>query len=511
MLLAVSVLGRLVWALLLPNGLNVVDLHVYVSGSASLMQDHLYDYTYSEKTPDFPLPFTYPPFAALVFFPLHFLPFTLVGIVWLMATIGALYWVAQISLELILGDAAHDRKWRAVAMAWTVVGMWSEPVRTTLDYGQVNVFLMLGAMLAVRSSRWWLSGLLVGFVGGIKLIPAIAGLYFAARRRWATVICSAVAFGATVGVSYLLIGRDAARYFGTLLGDATRIGPVGSVWNQSLRGALSRLVGYDVQSGPLWIAGVLVLAVLALAAWRSLGSQDRLGTLIVVELFGLMVSPISWSHHWVWSVPMLIWLLHGPVRQWAGATIVAGYWLVNIMVGVPWILSFFQSSIWPIPRPWPLAVLGAVDAFGVVVLYVWLINRGRAARAVREVAAAVIVEQGKLLLARRTAPVELAGMWELPGGKVEAGETAPGALQRELREELGVRAVVGPRFGVDVALPGGRVLRAYQADIESGTPAALAHSAIRWVDAAELAELDLVPNDRIWLDDLRGLLSEPVH
>ena len=59
-------------------------------------------------------------------------------------------------------------------------------MRTTLDYGQVNVFLVLGVMLAVRSARWWVSGLLVGIVAGIKLTPAVTGLYFVARRRWAT-------------------------------------------------------------------------------------------------------------------------------------------------------------------------------------------------------------------------------------------------------------------------------------------------------------------------------------
>ncbi|MBF6370990.1 alpha-(1-2)-phosphatidylinositol mannosyltransferase, partial [Nocardia puris] len=68
-LLGLSVLARLLWMLLSDNGMNLVDLHVYVDGSASVLTDRLYDFTYAEKTPDFPLPFTYPPFAALVFSP----------------------------------------------------------------------------------------------------------------------------------------------------------------------------------------------------------------------------------------------------------------------------------------------------------------------------------------------------------------------------------------------------------------------------------------------------------
>lgn len=374
--LGLSVLARLCWMLFTENGSNVVDLHVYVDGSAALLTDRLYDFTYAEKTPDFPLPFTYPPFAALVFFPLHFLPFGVVSVGWLLATVAALYGVVRIAIELILG-ADRAREWQTGVVGWTAVGVWMEPVRTTIDYGQVNVFLVLGAMLAVRGSRWWISGGLVGIVAGIKLTPAISGLYFVARRRWATVVCSALVFGATVGLSFLIAPHEARRYFGTLLGDADRIGPVGSVWNQSLRGAMSRILGYDVQSGPWWLAGVLIVAVLALLAWRALAPDDRMGTLVLVQFFGLLVSPISWSHHWVWLVPTVLWLLYGPLREVRGAKLIAGYWLVTTLIGVPWVLSFFQDSIWTIPRPAVLAWLGTVNVFGALVLFVWVIWTGR--------------------------------------------------------------------------------------------------------------------------------------
>ncbi|WP_433682923.1 mannosyltransferase [Nocardia sp. CA-119907] len=376
--LGLSVLARLLWMLLSKNGMNLVDLHVYVDGSADLLTDRLYDFTYAEKTPDFPLPFTYPPFAALVFFPLHYLPFTVIAVLWLLAIVAALFVVVWIAFELILGkDRMREPKWRTAAVWWTAIGIWMEPVRTTIDYGQVNVFLVLGAMLAVRSSRWWLSGGLIGVIAGIKLTPAISGLYFVARRRWGTALWSALVFGATVGVSFLINHKEAKRYFGTLLGDADRIGPVGSVWNQSLRGALSRLLGHDVQSGPWWLAAVAVVAVLAFFAWRALGPDDRLGTLIIVQLFGLMVSPISWSHHFVWLLPTVLWLVYGPLRQAPGARILAGYWLVTTVIGVPWVLSFAQPSIWTISRPGVLSWLGTVDVLGVLVFYVWVTWAGR--------------------------------------------------------------------------------------------------------------------------------------
>lgn len=118
-----------------------------------------------------------------------------------------------------------------------------------------------------------------------------------------------------------------------------------------------------------------------------------------------------------------------------------------------------------------------------------------------------MVRDGRLLLARRSHPAELAGLWELPGGKVEPGETPAQALRRELHEELRVHAEAGPRIGVDVPLPAGKVLRAYRAELVAGEPTAVVHSEVRWVDACELLEAELVDNDRVWLADLLALLA----
>ncbi|WP_415973468.1 (deoxy)nucleoside triphosphate pyrophosphohydrolase [Rhodococcus sp. 077-4] len=122
------------------------------------------------------------------------------------------------------------------------------------------------------------------------------------------------------------------------------------------------------------------------------------------------------------------------------------------------------------------------------------------------VVAAALIEDGRLLLAQRTRPPELAGRWELPGGKVEPGESEDEALARELREELGVECSIGAALRGDVDLPGGLVLRAYRAALVSGVPAALEHSALRWVDAATLPTMDLVDADRLWLPELQEML-----
>lgn len=389
-LLALSVAARLAWTYLVPNGANFVDLHVYLGGAAAL--DHrgtLYSYVYADQTPDFPLPFTYPPFAALLFYPLSRLPFGLVALCWQLGTIAALYGVVRISQRL-LRAGPEPPVGRRHAMLWTALAIWLEPLRSTFDYGQVNVLLVLAVLAATASTRWWVSGPLVGLAAGVKLTPAVSGLYFAGMGRWRTVACAAAVFFATVALSVAVIGQQARYYFTDLLGDAGRVGPIGTSFNQSWRGGISRIVGHDAGYGPAVLAGIAVTAVLAVLAWRALGGadganrasgRDRLGSLLVVQLFGLLLSPISWTHHWVWVVPLALWLLTGPWRDRPGARLLGCGWLVLTVIGVPWLLSFAQPTIWEIGRPWYLAWAGLVYIVATLVTLGW-IALGRRSRGV---------------------------------------------------------------------------------------------------------------------------------
>ncbi|MDC9007745.1 mannosyltransferase [Mycobacterium marinum] len=378
LLLVFSVAARLAWTYLTSNGANFVDLHVYVGGAAALGHPgSLYSYVYADQTPDFPLPFTYPPFAAVVFYPLHLLPFGLVAFLWQLATIAALYGAVRISQRLI--GVPADRGHRA-AMVWTAVAIWIEPLRSTFDYGQINVLLMLAALWAVYTTRWGLSGLLVGVAAGIKLTPAITAVYLAGVRRWRAAVCSAIVFLVSVGVSLLIVGGQARYYFTDLLGDAHRVGPIATSFNQSWRGAISRILGHDAGFGPLVLAAIAVTAVLAVLAWRALEPADHLGKLLVVELFGLLLSPISWTHHWVWLVPLMIWLLSGPLRDRLGARILGWGWLALTVIGVPWLLSFAQPTIWQIGRPWYLAWAGLVYVVATLATLGWIATTRQRAR-----------------------------------------------------------------------------------------------------------------------------------
>ena len=377
LLLILSVSARLAWTYLAPNGANFVDLHVYIGGAATL--DHpgtLYSYVYADQTPGFPLPFTYPPFAAVVFYPLHLLPFGLVAFLWQVGTMAALYVSVRISQRLLGVPAGSSHR---VAMLWTAISIWLEPLRSTFDYGQVNVLLMLAVLWAAYSTRWWLSGLLVGVAAGIKLTPAISGLYFVGVRRVGAALFAAVVFLASVGVSMLIVGDQARYYFTDLLGDAHRVGPVATSFNQSWRGGISRILGHDAGFGPLVLAALAATAVLAVLAWRALDGSDRLGKLLVVELFGLLLSPISWTHHWVWLVPLMIWAIHGPLRERLGARIVGWGWLVLTIIGVPWLLSFAQPSIWKPDRPWYLAWAAMIYIVATLATLGWMAFAGRRA------------------------------------------------------------------------------------------------------------------------------------
>src|SRR5262245_23297324 len=125
------------------------------------------------------------------------------------------------------------------------------------------------------------------------------------------------------------------------------------------------------------------------------------------------------------------------------------------------------------------------------------------------VVAAALVRDGRVLAQQRAFPPWVAGRWELPGGRVEPGESAADALVRECREELAVDVLPGEQLGPDVPLPSGHVLRILLARLvqPTATPVAAEHAALRWVGPTELAELDWLDADRAILPNLAAQLK----
>lgn len=119
------------------------------------------------------------------------------------------------------------------------------------------------------------------------------------------------------------------------------------------------------------------------------------------------------------------------------------------------------------------------------------------------------IVRGRALLAQqRSYPAEVAGLWELPGGRVEPGESDVDAVVRECQEELGVEVIVGAPVGPDVALPKGKLLRIYRASLvdPAAEPHPHDHAALRWLRAGQLGSVDWLPADRVLLPALRQLL-----
>jgi 8-oxo-dGTP diphosphatase len=125
----------------------------------------------------------------------------------------------------------------------------------------------------------------------------------------------------------------------------------------------------------------------------------------------------------------------------------------------------------------------------------------------RLVVGAALVDAGRLLAAERTSPPALAGLWEFPGGKVEAGETDEEALARECREELGVVVAVGRLLG-EVPIPVG-TLRVYRCTVLAGTPQAREHARLRWLAPPELFDVPWIPVDLALVRQLAADLVGP--
>ncbi len=277
----------LVWADV-PGALT--DLKVYRSGGAAWLHGVA---LYTEAFPSW-LPFTYPPVAAVLFSLPAMVPYlvaaavlTVAGLVAL-STTTALAAPGRVALPVL-----------AVACAFAV-----EPVRTTLLFGQVNLVLMgLVAADCLLPRTRYPRGLLIGIAAAVKLTPAVFVLFFLARGRPQPAVTAVVAFAGVTGLGMLLAPSDSVRYWHTTIFDPDRIGGAGFVTNQSLRGALHRLGLAPGVEQAAWL--VLAVAVVALAWTGARRTADPVVALLVVAAAGLLVSPVSWSHHWVWIVPAL--------------------------------------------------------------------------------------------------------------------------------------------------------------------------------------------------------------
>lgn len=285
-----------------------LDFQVYLSGGESVLSGRgdLYSKVYSG------LLFTYSPFSAL-FFSLLALCGPAVGLVifislsMLIALFTAIYGVRFVFRQDSIKSVLLDPWLRAVAIVAFGFVVALGPWRETVAFGQINIVLF-GLIMAdfLLKKKGWPAGLLIGVAAGIKLTPLVFGLYFLATRNWRGLRNMLLGFVGTVGLGFVLLPKESVAYWLQLLPDTSRIGGAGYVDNLSIKGAILHFFGPDFAVSAPWLIIGLVLAGLSYFTIRRAQLRvEPMTGVAVTALLMLLISPISWSHHWVWIAMLL--------------------------------------------------------------------------------------------------------------------------------------------------------------------------------------------------------------
>jgi alpha-1,2-mannosyltransferase len=279
-------------------------------------------------------PFTYPPFAALVFLPLA--PLSKSGLALVSIPLSLL--CLGISIWICLGwtGGLSERRRLLLVAAAGLLAVPLDPVEQTLSLGQVDLVLMalvLADLAMPDSSRW--KGGMIGIAAGVKLIPVFFILYLLATRRWRAAGVATATLAATVGVAFMVLPKDSVAYWGELVFKSGRVGDPQNPNSQSLLSLLTRWL-HTADVRPAWLLLSLVVAVLSLVvAARASRRGDELLAVCVCAAATLLITPISWQHHWVWIVPMLIWLARSRSRVlWVAALLVAADFYLHPYRGI---------------------------------------------------------------------------------------------------------------------------------------------------------------------------------
>jgi alpha-1,2-mannosyltransferase len=316
--------------------LNFVDLNVYTDGGL-IVRHMLPGYHPHGDSPlyswgglgSLQLKFTYTPFAAVAFvavtlIPWHFLKDLSVAIN-VIALLAALWFTYG-------GLGCRSRRVRLGAtLLTTAVVFWSEPVLRNIYLGQVNIVLMaliIWDLCQPSEGRWW-KGAATGVAAGIKLVPLIFIPYLLLTRRFREAVMACAGFVITVVLGFAALPGDSVTWwFHGVFAQGSRTGFIGWAGNQSLYGLATRLSGSVSAGEAPYLAVAAVTAVIGLACAAMLYRAGHpMPALLLTELTGDLISPISWDHHWVWFAPGVAVAATYGVRHWRSARALAVGWL----------------------------------------------------------------------------------------------------------------------------------------------------------------------------------------
>jgi alpha-1,2-mannosyltransferase len=283
------------------------------------------------------LPATYPPFAALLFAAISWIPVGALKVLVTAANVVLLALVVHLAAKLVggwLDRPSFAERWALLA-AVAAAGLWFEPVWTTLRYGQVNLALcalVLFDLTRPPGSRWP-RGLGIGLATGIKLTPGVFILWFLLSGKRRETVTAALGALGTMVLGFVLLPRASGTFWLHKVFETDDVGKTHITDNQSLSGMLARITHIDDPKALWAIAAVLVAAAGLWSAARSARrGDDALGAL-TCAVTGLLISPISWSHHWVWAVPVAMLLAVRVPRA-----------------AVAWCAVFLSFLIWAVPH-----------------------------------------------------------------------------------------------------------------------------------------------------------------
>ncbi|WP_282779203.1 glycosyltransferase 87 family protein [Nocardia sp. CC201C] len=283
-----------------------IDLQVYRLGIDTLRRGGDLYGQLPQTTIGIGLPFIYPPFAALVLMPFALVPWPVAAVAFFVTSVAALAVTLYVVARRIWPGAERRRLAVFVTACATPLALLLEPARSTLDFGQVNLLLMalVAADCLVEKPRWR-RGVLIGVAAAVKLTPAAFVLYFLIRRDYRAAVTAAVTGAAATAVTFLVLPRSSIDYWFGGLGNASGLSGSAFHTNQSIQAVLTRLSVHKPLSTILWLAIAAALLVLVVVAMRrAVGFPPLL--LAINAVFTLLVSPISWSHHWIWIAPALL-------------------------------------------------------------------------------------------------------------------------------------------------------------------------------------------------------------
>jgi alpha-1,2-mannosyltransferase len=297
-------------------GCHRIDLEVYRTGATVVLHGgNLYSLL-PRLGDGHELPFTYPPFAALSFIPLAVLGYGMANWLLTSVTIGCV----AVSLRCFAASTPGQAGTRIRRLLpWALpAALLLEPIRSTLTYGQINVLLM--ALVSVdcltRAPRWP-RGIGVGIATALKLTPAVFVLFFVLRRDLRSAARAGLSFAACTGAAFALAPHDSVRYWTQVAYQPARIGGISYAANQSILATLARLGLSHPARTWLWLTLGLLVAALTVTGMRgALNAGQLTSALVLNAAAGLLISPISWSHHWVWAAPALLTGLSSNPKRW---------------------------------------------------------------------------------------------------------------------------------------------------------------------------------------------------